>query len=65
MPKAIAIYDAHPHDFIKVGYRATVFCLSHERQELCNRPVHTSLVQRVSDDGVFETMNTIYKPVEE
>lgn len=62
MPKSIAVYAPDERDYIKLGQRAEVFCISHTRQELCNRPVHTSKVLRVLDDGVFETLNTIYKP---
>lgn len=65
MPKAIATYDAHPDDFIKVGYRASVFCKTHARNELCNRLVLTSTVQSIDGAGIFETLNTLYIPATE
>lgn len=64
MPKSIATYEIEFNEFIRVGERAEVFCKTHQRRELCNRPVHTSLVLSYNEEtGVFETLNTIYKPI--
>ena len=47
-------------EIIKIGHRATVYCIEHTRQDLCNSTVHTSTVQSVSKQG-FKTLNTYYK----
>ena len=65
MPKQIAYYEEDVNDYINVGHRASVFCKTHPRQELSNRPIHTSLVLAYDEvTGTFETQNTIYYSID-
>ena len=43
------------------GAYATVYGYDHPR--LGENWIHTSLILRTLDDGGFETINTIYKPI--
>lgn len=59
--KPVVNYRKSEYDFISVGRSAWVYALNHPR--LGELEVRTSTVQSISEDGTFETLNTIYKPV--
>lgn len=47
---------------IQGGGRGYVRALNHPRLGNCD--VHTTVILEIFEDGSFETLNTIYKPVE-
>jgi len=47
---------------IQWGERGYVRALNHPRLGNCD--VHTTVILEIFEDGRFETLNTIYKPVE-
>ena len=47
---------------IQWGERGYVRALNHPRLGNCD--VHTTVILEIFEDGSFETLNTIYKPVE-
>ena len=65
--KATVHYRPTAWDIIKVGASATVFPTDHTSPWVSNEKVcFTSAVQSYdSATGVFETMNSIYKPIVE
>lgn len=58
-------YQPTAQDFIEVGHSAAVRPVDHPGEYVSNTTwVRTSEVIRKDEGGVFETMNTIYKPME-
>lgn len=50
----------HASPILKLHERGYVRALNHPRLGNCD--AHTTIVQRLEEDGTFETLNTIYKP---
>ena len=65
--KATVHYRPSQYDLIKVGASATVFPIDHTSPFVSNEKVcFTSTVQSYNrETGVFETLNSIYKPLKE
>ena len=65
MEKQIVHYTPTDHDYIKVGDSANVYPTDHTSFLVSNsRICHTSQVLSYDEvTGVFETLNSIYKPV--
>ena len=63
--KPVVHYTPTTVDFIKVGHSASVYPTDHTSYLVSNRHVcHTSNVLSYDEvTGVFETLNSIYKPV--
>ena len=67
MNKPIAFYKPSQWDIIEEDMPALVDVTSHPtlvRDNNIPKLARTSLVIRVGTDGEFETLNTIYKPVQ-
>jgi hypothetical protein len=63
--KATVLYAPTPHDYIVVGEGAQVYPIDHTSLLVTNTCLaNTTKVLLKNDDGSFETLNSIYKPVE-
>lgn len=58
------IVHFHSKTFVEVGQRAVVIPIDHpDTYNVDNgRNVYTSTVQRINEDGSFETLNSVYIP---
>lgn len=63
--KRIVHYKPCLDDVIMLGHSALVYPVDHPSMFVSNRVVcHTSKVVHIDDKtGVFETLNTVYKPL--
>lgn len=65
MSKPIVRYTPTHADYIELGMPARVLPIDHPSDRVSNTDwVRTSLVERIGENGEFETRNTVYKPVE-
>lgn len=63
--KKSATYTPHELQYIAVGSSARVFGVDHHSPDMRGTHVHTSpVLNHDTDTGVFETLNTIYTPVQ-
>lgn len=62
--KKVVHYADVSHDAMQVGYRTWVWPVDHpDTERVSNQTVAlTSEIVAVHGNGVFETLNTIYKP---
>lgn len=61
--KKVVHYSYVSQDAMVVGYRTWVWPVDHPSELVSNKQVAlTSPIVAVHGNGVFETMNTIYKP---
>jgi hypothetical protein len=61
--KPIVQYIAKDGDYIAIGHRAEIYAVDHPR--LGEQYISTSRVINIDEaTGVFETLNTVYKPVQ-
>lgn len=59
--KPVVQFTPSKFDYIAVGHRADIYALDHPR--LGEGIVNTSSVQKINEDGSFETHYSIYKPL--
>lgn len=63
--KPVVHYRPTDGDYIHLDASARVLPLDHPSELVSNTNyVRTSLVERIGENGEFETRNTIYKPEE-
>lgn len=63
--KQVVFYKSDVLPIVKVGQRAVVYPLNHPSERVSNRSAAlTTAVLAIREGGVFETLNSIYKPEE-
>jgi hypothetical protein len=63
MSKQTVRYTPTHADYIELGMPARVIPVDHPSEMVSNAEfVRTSLVERIGENGEFETRNTSYKP---
>ena len=67
--KPVVFYRGKPDIFVSIDKDgneirfASLYALNHPK--LGRTTVRTSLIKYITDDGIIETLNTIYQPVNE